>query len=782
MKCKITYQPCSKDSIHITKLLIYKSLKNYYFYTFKTSMPRNFYLSFVTLLCIWNSALAQTKKTPAAAPKQYTFEEIKSYNKLLYKIPVNRQYLHGNISAQLKRIDNLDGRADGKLHGFRGEAIDNEITNELILAATHLTYFIENVNWDLDDKIDHNYKLSYLKQLNDNLKMFGDVARSGKFEMDNFRNMVGAQKGIIIAKHTNTLPAFIKENADMGIFLNRGLFGADSTLHDIIINEMCFKNPKYFANKLTEIVKYENAPYVITYLAKQNPLDVLKYATSTTSVGKMIKMSEDPYIKAIYILGNNVKNSSRALNYLDSYVEGKMTIADIKKITENEESYFKSLVVLKQKNITNSSRLVERDLKTAVSEYVRIINELHDKSPEVRFKSISNMDEKDLYYLIIYGGDEIYTSSFLGVFNKVIKKIDATDGFDYLNNLQKDNFRTFVRMCANYNTLEPFLATMSATKRNELMREFVSNLGEKKEVNLDGATEVADAFGSINDKELVLFLLNEIEMQLTKYTNEKNKNASKVYAILKSLLGSKTEVVNGENNADALSTNLNIPPINYLPFAELIDSNKNSITEQMFFYGDDDGKGWFNRFITSMRSNKNWKVDESNANWVLCTAKNSKVPFYLYANKPLTEPDDEKAQSKLAEYLVMNEMVPSIIVHRGHSYHLKHTMESIFELNKIIILGSCGGYHNLGEILQRSPDGHITSSKQVGKGNINSKIIDEVNATIINGSDIVWPAIWKKLDGTMAADDKSEWNDYVFPHKNLGALFLKAYNRITVSP
>ncbi len=33
---------------------------------------------------------------------------------------------------------------------------------------------------------------------------------------------------------------------------------------------------------------------------------------------------------------------------------------------------------------------------------------------------------------------------------------------------------------------------------------------------------------------------------------------------------------------------------------------------------------------------------------------------------------------------------------------------------RIVVLGSCGGYNNLSEVLKISEDAHIISSKQVG--------------------------------------------------------------------
>jgi hypothetical protein len=47
------------------------------------------------------------------------------------------------------------------------------------------------------------------------------------------------------------------------------------------------------------------------------------------------------------------------------------------------------------------------------------------------------------------------------------------------------------------------------------------------------------------------------------------------------------------------------------------------------------------------------------------------------------------------------------------------------------------------------------------------------------GNDIEWIGFWKELDKIVT--DKI-FEDYVPPHKNLGALFIKAYTKAMTSP
>jgi hypothetical protein len=117
------------------------------------------------------------------------------------------------------------------------------------------------------------------------------------------------------------------------------------------------------------------------------------------------------------------------------------------------------------------------------------------------------------------------------------------------------------------------------------------------------------------------------------------------------------------------------------------------------------------------------------------------------------------------------------VIHRGHSYHVKYTIAQIPSSARIIILGSCGGYNNLKDVLTVCPDAHIISSKQTGTQTVNEPIIRAINNTLLEGRDIEWIPLWagleKQLKGNAQAMDR--FSDYIPPHKNLGALFIKAY-------
>ena len=156
---------------------------------------------------------------------------------------------------------------------------------------------------------------------------------------------------------------------------------------------------------------------------------------------------------------------------------------------------------------------------------------------------------------------------------------------------------------------------------------------------------------------------------------------------------------------------------------------------------------------------------------------------YIFANRPLDNDAnlDDSAQVHLNEYLYKNDMVPSVVVHRGHSYWLPRTIKRMGGDAKIVVLGSCGGFKNLNAIIDENPDANIISTKEIGAGDINRPILNYLNQTFESGSKLVWKDMWTNLTkqfSTESSTIRDSWDDYVPPYKNLGAIFLKGYNNM----
>jgi len=198
------------------------------------------------------------------------------------------------------------------------------------------------------------------------------------------------------------------------------------------------------------------------------------------------------------------------------------------------------------------------------------------------------------------------------------------------------------------------------------------------------------------------------------------------------------------------------------------------IVIQQFFYGDKDGKGIFNSFLGSFNS-ADWKISYADK-WVVVSSTKG-VPVRIYSNKPLDEEKDldADAQAALCDYLTSHDLDPSMVIHRGHSYFLPSTLEQLDNSAKLVLLGSCGAYQHLNKVLSICPTAQIISSRQTGSGYINAPMINIILEQLRQGKDLNWPQLWKLIGSRISRTDY--FDDYVPPHKNLGAVLIMAYRR-----
>jgi hypothetical protein len=251
-----------------------------------------------------------------------------------------------------------------------------------------------------------------------------------------------------------------------------------------------------------------------------------------------------------------------------------------------------------------------------------------------------------------------------------------------------------------------------------------------------------------------------------------NQRGEIIYDILDLLFRSAND------SSVSLSAKYNVPPAYALSYDQLADS-MGRVVEQLYFYGDKDGMESFANFMSAFKGRKEWKIVQ-NENWVDIRSTVGRA-VWIFANLPLDnskgDDPDAAAQEKLSKYMRGIGLEPSVVIHRGHSYHLKYTLQQLPASAKIIVLGSCGSFQNLNSVLQICPDAHIVSSKEVGTKLVNEPVLKLMNDALRQGSGIDWIQLWDQLGKTLNTGlVKERLENYIPPHKNLGALFIKAFH------
>src|SRR5690606_34734253 len=124
-----------------------------------------------------------------------------------------------------------------------------------------------------------------------------------------------------------------------------------------------------------------------------------------------------------------------------------------------------------------------------------------------------------------------------------------------------------------------------------LMKAFVANLDKGN--SLEDAVDVADAYSSITNEKLLFTILNYVKYNETKSVEDNNQRGIVIYGLLKTIFMSSDP----KNNID-LTAEIGIPSI-YEIDNKLLQDEKGRIVQQVFFYGDEDGKAFFPPFVNS---------------------------------------------------------------------------------------------------------------------------------------------------------------------------------------
>jgi len=707
--------------------------------------------------------------SPVAAQKKDRHkkdaEEISIYDidTLLRPVPNNRASFHLHVDREQKKADGADGMVDGQIRFSSDTSFSNLLTRVIIRNVDQVQVMIENMPADPEDKLmDNQTRIRYLRALSNLVRSYN---ADGRADPVYYRKRVANFREMLIARQEGRLPAFVKENINLQTLDNSELLEGYPEARAIIYTGMGKLEPQMMIMRLGEYAEDSFACELIAEAAKVVPGEVLNFTTSTNyRLNGAIRRCKAPLVQTIVQIATRSKAPLKAMPFLSDIYKNRKTIAEIDHIAETPDLYYKNLVRLKLGNETLGGDTYTDELRFRGLKYVRTMNDLHEAADPVRFRCIDGFAPEELYFIMVYGQDEIYTSSFLGTFKRMMDRMDTLKGEQLLGKVHYDRFRTFIRMCAGYNTLNRFLSTIDEDKKTRLMRDFIAGLEKGKENDLEDAVDVADAFGSIKDDKLSQFLKDEVTQNYERCAGERNIKGVIVYGLLATLFKGNT-------------AELDLPPINMVPYSSLVNDS-GIVYQQFFFYGDEDGKNSYASFLGNFRDGK-WKIT-TDKYWSVISSTSGK-PVVIYANLPIPEPGDEEAQNKLAQYLTSKNIHPTIMVHRGHSYHLPLTLEKLTRDSRIIMLGSCGGYHNLGTVLDQSPDANIISSKQTGAMAVNEPIIKAINDQLLAGNDVNWVTMWSGLDAYFQARKgpyAEMFRDYVPPHRNLGVIFIKAYRKM----
>jgi hypothetical protein len=719
-----------------------------------------YFLSFILFTA--SASFAQSPKDPTLKPDR------------------SRELFHDYVDAEQKKTLQSDKKDDKLFTPLANEEINIQLTNAILGKVNELQKRIEK-----DSTLGGQPKVLYIRGLERLLRDFNSNWKYNRLVVTYLPNIIeGYQRCMEIDLQKLSIENYIEQLPyEVGkALLDCTAFEKNTgyrTSKNLLVKKYCETHPdQIFVTLLNTLQKIPDLPFadsLIIVAGHLYPKQLYDYAAASNVLSNRIKKVKDPLVEAVTKMTSSGGSGQLYFPFLDNIVKGKMTIADIDAVRNDSVRYYKLLV---KTHLDYRERLLNKDTafeyeslnemleKKAQQVFVNVINGLHDADDIVRFRVIQPLNAQELYYLAVLSDGIIYTSSFTkGVFPLMMSRA-GNQGDSVLKLVMFDRYRKFIKMAAGYNKLSAFLSSFpNAENASDLMRAFVGNL--ERSASLEDGVDVADSYASIVEtmKPLSEEMLTNVVLNHQRNISQNNKRGMEIYRILEKLFLS----ADSTKNID-LTRELGIPPVYNIPYASLANDSSRVVI-QIFFYGEKSDMGIFNEFVNGFR-NATWKM-ASNDKWVSFHSLKGK-PVSIYANRALPQEtgEDEKAQKELCSYLVRNNIKPTVTIHRGHSYTAPYTIAQMAPTSKIVFLGSCGGYHLIHDVLAKASDAHIIASKQIGKTIINRPFIKLLTEKVRNGNNIDWLSFWKDF---RKEANVPEFDDYIPPYKNLGAIFIKAY-------
>ena len=444
-------------------------------------------------------------------------------------------------------------------------------------------------------------------------------------------------------------------------------------------------------------------------------------------------------------------------------------------LSSDAQAYFRMLVVLYLRDPAGEHRAIANTLAEEALTLVLEINSLFERPAAIRFRAVEHLAARELYLLLTYGEAEMFTSSYRGVFDRLLARMrqERLTGDQLLASVHHRHFRVFIKSAAVFERLTAFLATIpSPVARWSLLTRCLSDLERATDVTVQAVT-AAEILSAPLAHESLRLIRDTLRSEYRRVEMEHNQQARLIYGLLIAALVQQHASALADPALMAMAEPYlpALPDLTDMPVSTLFHQGVS--IHRYFFYNDDDGKQSFHSFLAQYHADKSWHIAD-HGSFIHLRSQGSARQIEIYANKFT---DDEQGITDIDQVLRARQIAPSVIVHRGHSTHVDRTLEKLPATTALVYLGNCGGNTLLDTVLRQAPTAHIITTRGIGTITINDPLLKALNTYLLRGKDLTWARFWRHLEATLGRH--ARFMDYVPPDKNASVVFLRAYHRLT---
>jgi hypothetical protein len=425
-------------------------------------------------------------------------------------------------------------------------------------------------------------------------------------------------------------------------------------------------------------------------------------------------------------------------------------------------------------------------LRLMSEEYIEPFNNRHDISdPKVRFREAGRLTPDQLTSLLSFAHDELYTSTFLGIVEKLLlpklapNTPNVLSGDELLGRLSEPEFRNFVADCSFYGRLDALFGTV--LDKDKVLKRFFAGLDvrDPTSAQLMLATQVLLS-------PLPLEQRSSIEKTLVeRYTNPTSDEEKRFYGLILGKLSLQDLLQDGSFGKELENYRSHWPDHAKLPVSLLRDHD-GVVRIRLHFPGDKDGLASLGHFRNTFPIGAGWKTVEKE-NYLVISKKVGKQEIAFYANKPgadISNLDLDPGTQELNSLLEGKYVSTTVL--RGHKFNISQMISQISGDEQFVFGGGCGGSTQLEALLEefrhtkeKGRNTHVLTTRGTGTMIINDEVLKAFANEIFSGVDEVgWASVQQRIPLTVRQDPR--YSDYLFPDKSLSqaiVAMMRARNR-----
>jgi len=395
---------------------------------------------------------------------------------------------------------------------------------------------------------------------------------------------------------------------------------------------------------------------------------------------------------------------------------------------------------------------------------------------------VARFRARDLYLVLAFGRAEAAEPVFATVFDRLLLpklRSETPAGASLLSLLDRTNnweLRDFAAAAVDAHRLDAFLSITGPGVMGQLAGGI-----DRSDDPLREAVRLAEIIDATTSKPLLQQMAAIVPTEFARCRKGGDQRGELLYRLLAARLLETPAA--GDALREIGSASLPLLTSSGRLDTSALFGQANDCIERWFFYDDDDGVESFASFRASYAGDPAWEMEDRGDYLHLTGCGPDGRRIEIFANVPVDarlpknralQGEARRRQQAIQAALDARGLVPTVVVHRGHSFWLEKTLTYIDAGARLVVMGSCDGASQIHAVLAASHDAQIIATRGIGETTINDAILRSVNDRILTGDPVIeWAGFWETQKARLGK--LALFRGYVAPGQDPGSAFLRAY-------